>query len=253
VKTEGKLAEQDVPDLVRELGRQRWTGRLQLERPRERIGMSVEEGRFMFASSSDPDYRLGPRLLRRGAISLRQLEDAGHAMSSGKRLGTVLVERGLLQPKELVQGVLDQTRDIILHAFHWTDGAYRLEAGASPGETITLKMSTPQLVLDGVSQIEAWSRVERGCGGLAARYAPVPGTDALFKQLTLDVDQAALLKAVKEPRDVESLCAESVLNDFEVCRNLWAFRVIGLVRKIEETTPLDEDGLEYVLPADDDA
>jgi hypothetical protein len=25
------------------------------------------------------------------------------------------------------------------------------------------------------------------------------------------------------------------------------------VRKIEETTPLDEDGLEYVLPADDDA
>ena len=41
-----------------------------------------------------------------------------------------------------------------------------------------------------------------------------------------------------------------MLNHFEVCRTLWAFRVIGLVKRLEETLPLDEDGLEYVLPAD---
>ena len=57
----------------------------------------------------------------------------------------------------------------------------------------------------------------------------MPGADALFKQLTLDVDQAALLRSVEGARDVEALCAESALNHFEVCRNLWAFRVIGLV------------------------
>jgi hypothetical protein len=49
---------------------------------------------------------------------------------------------------------------------------------------------------------------------------------------------------------VESLLAESMLNHFEACRALWAFRVIGLVRRVEAATPLDEDGLEYVLPAD---
>jgi hypothetical protein len=41
-----------------------------------------------------------------------------------------------------------------------------------------------------------------------------------------------------------------VLNHFEVCRSLWAFRVIGLVRWVGHATPLDDDGLEYVLPAD---
>jgi hypothetical protein len=112
-------------------------------------------------------------------------------------------------------------------------------------------MSTPQLILDGLSQIEAWSRVERGSGGLGARYAPVPGGEGLFKQLTLDVDQAALLRSVKGPQDVEALCAGSVLSHFEVCRSLWAFRVIGLVRRVGAVTPLDEDGLEYVLPAGD--
>jgi hypothetical protein len=160
------------------------------------------------------------------------------------------VEKGFLDPKELVRGVVDQTRDIILLAFHWTSGEYRLVEGSAPGEAITLDMSTPQLILDGISQIEAWSRVERGSGALEARYAPVAGTDGLFKQLTLDVDQAALLRSVKGARGVESLLAESMLNHFEACRNLWAFRVIGLIRRVEETTPLDDDGLEYVLPAD---
>jgi len=55
---------------------------------------------------------------------------------------------------------------------------------------------------------------------------------------------------VNDVRDVEALCAASVLNHFEVCRSLWAFRVIGLVRWVGHATPLDDDGLEYVLPAD---
>jgi hypothetical protein len=250
VKNEGHLDEEDFPDLVQQLGRQRWTGVLRLERGDERIGITVEDGHLVFASTSNADYRLGPRLLRRGVITLRQMEDAGRALAPGKRFGTVLVEMGFLDPKELVRGVVDQTRDIILLAFHWTSGDYRLEAGEAPGEAITLNISTPQLILDGVSQIEAWSRVERGSGSLAARYAPVAGSEGLFKQLTLDVDQAALLRSVKGARDVESLLGESMLNHFEACRSLWAFRVIGLVRRVEEATPLDDDGLEYVLPAE---
>jgi hypothetical protein len=250
LKTEGRLDEQDFPDLVRELSQQRFTGALRLEDGEDRLGITIDAGRLVFAAASNPDYRLGPRLLRRGVITLRQMEDAVRGIAPGKRFGTVLVEKGFLDPKDLVRGVVDQTRDIILLAFHRTSGLYRLVAGPAPGESITLDMSTPQLILDGISQIEAWSRVERGSGGLEARYAPVAGSEGLFRQLSLDVDQAALLRAVKGVRDVESLLAESMLNHFEACRSLWAFRVIGLVRRVEAATPLDEDGLEYVLPAD---
>jgi hypothetical protein len=250
LKSEGRLDEQDLPDLIQELSRERWTGTLRLEKDDHRIGIVAEAGQLVFASTSNADYRLGPRLLRRGVITLRQMEDAGRALTPGKRFGTVLVEKGFLESKELVRGVVDQTRDIILLAFQWTAGRYRLEPGAPAGEAITLDISTPELILEGISQIEAWSRVERGCGGLAARYAAIPGSEALFNKLTLDVDQAALARAPKKGREVEALCAESVLNDFEVCRTLWAFRVIGLLKRLEETLPLDEDGLAYVLPAD---
>lgn len=264
MKTAGSLSEQDVPDLVQALSFERFSGVLVIERQDERIGIVVREGRLVFASTSNIDYRLGPRLLRRGAITLKQMEEAGRSKPSDKRFGTVLVDMGALDPKELVQGVMDQTRDVILRAFTWTEGSYRLEEGKAPGETITLDISTPQLTFDGVSQIEAWSRVERGCGGLATRYVATEGADAPFKQLTLDFDQVALFRALKDARDVESLCAESVLTDFEVCRNLWAYRVIGLVDRIEQAAlieetppaeqskPLDDDGLHFVL-ADDDS
>ena len=253
MRQQGRLDEDDIADLVLELGRVRFTGRLHLERPAARLVLTVEDGRLVFALSADADHRLGPRLLRRGAITLRQMEHATSVMRPGKRFGTVLVELGFLAPKELVRGVVDQTREIILHAFRWTSGEYRLEEGRAGGEDITLNMSTPQLVLDGIAQLDAWTRIESGCGALATRYGPGPDARALFKQLTLDVDQAELLRAVDGVRDVEALCAGSALNDFEVCRNLWAFRVIGLVRRVAPAAPFDDDGLEFVLPRDDGA
>src|SRR5215510_1536803 len=84
----------------------------------------VQEGRLVFASSSSPDDRLGELLLRRGRLSLRQFADAGRAVAPGKRLGTVLVEQGILTPKDLIKMVVEHTQEIIYGAFQWTEGQY---------------------------------------------------------------------------------------------------------------------------------
>ncbi len=244
----GRLTDRDITEIVQELSELRWTGLLSVERAGHRIGMTVEDGRLVFASSSDPDHRLGPVLLRQGAITLRQMVDAGRALTPGKRFGTILVEAGVLQPKDLVKAVIDQTRDIILHAFEWGDGDFHIEEGAASSESITLNISTPQLILEGISRIEAWGRIEKGCGGLESRWAPT-NTEALLRGLPLSTEQVALLGAIEGVRDLETLCSESPLTDFEVCRTMWAFRVIGLARRLDAAAPLDEDGLEYIMPA----
>ena len=94
MKAEGRLDEDGFPEIVQELSGERWTGVLRLHRDEEKIGITIEDGHLVFASTSNTDYRLGPRLLRRGVIKLRQMEDAGKGMSAGKRFGTVLVETG---------------------------------------------------------------------------------------------------------------------------------------------------------------
>ena len=240
---EGSLAQRDFPYLVQDLAKRRWSGVLTLTHRGVRT-VVVHEGRLVFATSSDPDDRLGELLLRRGRISLRQLVDAGRAVRPGQRLGTILVHGGVLTPKELVGAVVEHTQEIIYGAFQWTDGRVRLEPGPSPDESITLNMRTPDLILEGIQRIEAWSRVERGMGGLSARYVSSPESQEIARTMNLGAHRLELLGALETERSVEDLCQALPLPDFDLCRTLWAFDVIGLAQRTD-TPPAegDDEGL----------
>jgi hypothetical protein len=248
---EGSLARRDFPHLVEDLSRRRWSGVMTLTHQGVR-SVVVQEGRLVFATSSNPDDRLGELLLRRGRISLRQLVDAGQAVRPGKRLGTILVEEGVLSPKDLVASVVEHTQEIIYGAFQWTEGLFRLEPGAPPGETITLNMRTPDLILEGIRRIDAWSRVERGMGGLAARYVRARPLAEIAPEASLSPARVALLEGLDQERSVEEICAASTVPDFDVCRTLWAFGVIGFVRRVD--TPAaeaeDDEGLGLLLSSE---
>jgi hypothetical protein len=252
MKLEGTLAQTDFLDLVQELHAARWSGLLTLTQQGVGRSITVQEGRLVFASSSSPDDRLGELLLRRGRITLRQLTDAGKAIGKGKRLGTILVEQGILEPKELVKAVVDHTQEIIYGAFQWTEGRYRLQEGQVPAEAITLNIRTGDLIREGIHRIFSWGRIHRGVGGLEARYAASPDAKAILAQVTsLTPPEQELLDGFREPRDVESACAASKSGDFETCRTLWWFRVMGLLQRLNAPAPppvpVDDDGLGAVL------
>jgi hypothetical protein len=51
---------------------------------------------------------------------------------------------------------------------------------------------------------------------------------------------------------VDAICADSSLGSFEVCRTLWAYRVIGVVRRVDTPAPAprpeaEDEGLGFVL------
>jgi hypothetical protein len=245
----GSLAERDVPHLVQELYRRAWTGAVALTHRDARVGIIVRNGQLVFASSSNPDHRLGPLLLRRGTVTARQLIDAGQAVVPGKRLGSILVERGLLSTKELVRAVVDHAQEIIYHAFQWTKGNYALQPGSEAAESITLNISTPNIILEGIRRIESWGRIERSIGGLEARYQRSEGAELRASQMSLTSAQMALLDDLGTPRDVETLCDRSTLSDFEACGTLWAFTVLGVVNRLEApptAPPVDDEGLAYI-------
>jgi hypothetical protein len=250
MKPEGSLAEHDVPEIVQFVHERRWTGALTLTHMGVGKSIQVQDGRLVFASSTSPDERLGELLLRRGKITLRQFADAGAAIKPGKRLGTVLVERGLLGPKQLIKAVMDHTQEIIYGAFLWTEGHYRMEEGAASSEAITLKISTPEMILEGIRRIEAWSRIDRGVGGLQAQYERADRYDEALRGVVLSPDKSAILSRLEGTRTVDAICSDSTLNSFEVCRILWAYRVIGVVRRVDTPAPrpeAEDEGFGFVL------
>jgi hypothetical protein len=254
MKLQGSLAERDVPDLIQALHESRYTGVLTLTHMGVGRRVIVQEGRLVFATSSDPDDRMGELLLRQGRITLRQYVEAGKAVGPGKRLGGILVEQGLLTPKELVKVVTEQSQHVIYRSFEWTEGQYRIQEGLESSEAITLKISTPDIILEGIRRLESWSRIQRALGGPDARYERAPDYDNKLPSLTLSLEKLNLLVSLHDPADVTAICESSALPDFEVCRTLWAYRVIGLVRRVDAPPPsepeVDDEGLGMVLPED---
>jgi hypothetical protein len=254
MKLQGSLAERDVPDLVQALHESRFTGVVTLTHMGVGRRVIVQEGQLTFGTSSDPDDRMGELLLRQGKITLRQYVDAGQAVGPGKRMGGILVEHGVLTPKELVKAVTEQSEHTIYRAFEWTEGQYRIQEGIETPEAITLKVSTPDIILEGIRRIESWTRIHRAVGGLAARYERAPDYEKGIPALTLSIEKLNLLVSLTSTADVETICRESSLSDFEVCRTLWAYRVIGIVRRVDQPPApppvVDDDGLGLVLPED---
>jgi hypothetical protein len=252
LNAQGSLAARDFAELVLGLYEQRFSGLLVLSNGGVGRSVTLQDGRMVFASSTSQDDRLGELLLRRGRISLRQFANAGAAVGPGKRLGAVLVEQGVLAPKDLVKTVVEQVQEIIYGAFQWTEGQYRLNEGAASAESITLNISTPEIILEGIRRIESWSRVQRAVGGPDTRYERAPGYEQVLGSMSLSFEKLSLLTSLNGTPSVEALCEESSLPDFEVCRTLWAFRVIGVVRRVDKparpSAPLVDDGLDLVLP-----
>jgi hypothetical protein len=219
--------------VIHDVHARRWTGLITLNHLGVEKSVRVEDGQLVFASSSSRDDRLGEVLLRRGRITLDQYVEAGQSLTRHKRLGTVLVEQGALDPREMVKVVVDQTQEIIYSLFHWTEGMYHLTEGPDALlEPITLKLSTPGVIIRGISRIEAWSRVERGVGGADAIYELAPSWEAIAGEMTLSTGRLAILAQLTAPHDVAAVCRAATLPHFEVCQMLWAFRIIGLVNRV---------------------
>ena len=161
----GRLEGISIPDLLWAVGQSHKTGVLHVLHDSVERAIYISEGRLTFATSTDPDDRLGEHLLRAGLISVDQLDRAVARLDSGKRIGTLLVEMGAISPQDLVDGVIEHIRRIIVSLFAIEEGEYWFEEGELPSaEVITLEMKTAEITLEGIRQVRSFSKIRRSVG-----------------------------------------------------------------------------------------
>jgi hypothetical protein len=231
----GSLEQTSVPEVLRPLVRAKRTGVLRFTRRKIVKTVYLSGGRIIFATSTDPDDRLGEMLLRKGRISYRALEQSVHAMQAGKRQGTLLVENGSIRSKDLVEGVTEQVQEIAYGLFGWDDGTWEFVPGDLPSrEVIVLRMSTADLVMEGIRRVRAWSRLRAGVGGLEQLYELAPDSSSTLASLTLHKDELGLLASLDGVMRVEDICTAARLSDFEVCRTVFAFWAAGVLDRVPQ-------------------
>jgi hypothetical protein len=231
---EGILSTTTFPGLIYSILGQKETGVLTLTSETTEKSVYIRDGRPVFATSNDRDDRLGQIFFRNGQVSLENLLLAlERSIPARKRLGTILVEMGLIEPHALVEGVLTQARNIIRSLFLWTRGRYRYLAGPLPSEeVITLKLSAADIVLEGIRRIDSWDRIWEAVGGLDAMYRTADGMAESAGDLQLSLEEWSLLSHLDRPLTLREICRSSTTKDFEICRLLWALLTLGVVRRV---------------------
>ena len=238
---QGTLAETTVPDLFRSLVRSSETGIVSLDAVGRNDVIYFMEGRIIAAMSSDPDMGLAEILLRSGDIDLQQYNSAMERVVIARRIGTVLVELGYLDPDALVRAIERQASSIVLNALAYRTGGYTVEFTSNlPEGIIALPLSTERLILDGVRRIEYWSLIFRGIGRLDRLLESAPNAEMRGYSLELTDDESHILSFFNEPQTVESVCARSYLSDFITCRTLWGLLAVNLLQDNAEASARDE-------------
>lgn len=230
----GRIGPLTLPSLIHDVCEERNTGVLSVREGEVEKSVYVEQGRIVFARSNDMEDRLGSLLIKRGMVSLNAMEKAVRvAQETGKRLGGVLVEGHHIRPQDLTWGVREQVKEIVVGLFRWTRGAYEISLGPLPTEeVITLKMSTGDIILEGVKGISEWVRIQLAVGGLQAEYQVSPRLDELGRTMSLSLDEWTLLSRCEGPVSLAVLCDTSPMKDFDICRMVWAFTVVGMLRRL---------------------
>jgi hypothetical protein len=230
-KLDGWMGDLDVPELLLAVSDAGKTGRLDVSSGDVDRKVFFDEGRIVFASSSSPDDRLGAYLLFRNELGLADLRRVGPQVRPGQRLGSLLVEEGILEAEALPEAVLGQVRGIVLDLFRSARGWYRFveEAPKAP-EPIQLEVPPARWILDGIDGVRSWLRVARGLGPLDVLFESLDGHEESLRTLDLDMGSLELLAMLRHPKSLEEICAGSELPDIAICRRLWAFRLLGWVR-----------------------
>lgn len=230
-KLDGWVGGFDVPELLLAISKAGKTGRLEVSSADVDRKVFFDDGRIVFASSSSPDDRLGAYLLLRNELGLADLRRLSPGVRPGLRLGSLLVEAGILPAQALPEAVLGQVRGIVLDLFRWPRASYRfVEEAPSANETITLEIPPARWILDGIEGVRSWLRVARGVGPLEVLFENVDGHEESLRTIDLDTGSLELLAMLRHPRSLEEICASSELPDIAICRRLWAFQLLGWVR-----------------------
>jgi hypothetical protein len=225
---EGNFKRRCSADIFAELHRKAATGCLSVATPRKR-SIFFEKGQPVYARSSVPGERLGELLVRTSKLTQQQLAAAIAKTGPEQKLGTVLVDNGLIGPLELIEGLKLQVTEIVLAVFSLERGEFKFEPQYVDKDLTKLPLKLESVLSEGSTRVDSARLLLRGLGPmdsvLELKTAPVNGHRLAFKDKEL-----LLLDSLKGHRlTLRQICQRSAMPAMSTCQMLYALRAVDAV------------------------
>lgn len=220
----GDLAEIQPSDLLNFLHQGRRTGVLLARVSEVERAIVLVDGNVAWACSTSPGEKLGELLARTGLAQRAQVdavlrEQAAHP--GPRRIGQLLVERGVLSKEALSRGLRQQLVEIFLGLLVARDGSFVFLRGVDPASLpMALSLDTQALLLDGLRRLDE----------MELYRTRVPSADVAPKKTGKTADgglgaaEDLVLKMADGKRTLAELAAQSALGEFEATKA--AYRLI---------------------------
>jgi hypothetical protein len=236
----GQVGKRDVAAMLGRIFLERLTGWLTFRDSDAEKAVVFDNGTPVLAGSNQPEDRMGEMLVRQGRLSIeQQSRSAEMLVSTGRRLGVVLVEMGLIKEGELGPLVRRHYQEIIYSLFAWEAGEWTLGPDRpEKEETVFLTEPAPALILEGIRRKYSASRLlaRLGGGGRVLRLrSGGSGASELLDQMRLTDEERALLPLYDGVRTLAEMARQAPVPQQAVWALGWALMVLNQLEPVAET------------------
>lgn len=229
---EDELYNSPLPEILATIEKYKVAGVIIVKDDKFERKIYIFEGKIIFATSTNPDERLGEFLLYKGIITKEQYDESVVRLKRGEgRQGKILVDMKVLTPKELFLYVQEQISAIVYDLFNLNAGKVYFEIGKLKEEEI-IKLSIPikKAIFEGIKKIKDPKRCFQRLGSKTAIYEPVFELKDILG-LSLTQDETKLLQMVDGKKSLYEIVMKGPFSQGMNARILYAFFVLHLISK----------------------
>jgi len=222
----GKLSEQPLAELIREISSKSLSGRLRLENERVKVVAYFENGRFVYAASNLRTLRLREYLKKTELVSDKDLAQFNERVADTDLL-KVLCAQKLLSPAaaELVQ--TRQVGDVLRLALVWTEGSWDFESRSRLDQDSNLKIDLGSLLLEAARRLPVAFVISRFKN---PEETITPLEEPLVNEHLLPAE-AYLLSRLDHAMTLRDLSAISGLGEDETHQHVYSLALAGLIKR----------------------
>lgn len=232
----GNLKTVSFSDILQLISTGKKTGRFLATLGGQRKELFFKNGYLISATSSNTkEDMLGSLLLRMGKLTKADLQKAvNFQKQTGRRIGAVMLELGLINKSELAQYLKTQIEEIVYNLFSWPEGDFSFQDDLKPPEDqILVNLDTMNLIMEGTRRIDEWLEIQKALPEQNRILKPVLNPTLGGKEISLAADQYQVLMMVDGQKTYSDLLETSPLGDFITAKSVHTLLNIGLIRSGE--------------------
>ncbi|MCY1014439.1 DUF4388 domain-containing protein [Pyxidicoccus sp. MSG2] len=246
----GDFSTMPLKDLVVYLGNRRVTGSLKVERGDVRKQLELRDGHVVSASSNQPREFFGQFLINMGHLTEDQLEKAFATQAQTRVfLGKILVMTGLVAEATVRSALSHKFREMLLDAFHWSEGGFAFESSDTAPEVAGLDVSVDLLDIhrEGEFRETAWQAIRAVFPSGAVRLSVDERKLPERKPGSMD---ERIVQLIKDGLNIDGMALALHATDFFLYQRLYALYRLDAV-KVSELEPEPETAV--VVEEEEDA